>query len=283
MDSILTPVSTTYKTQGKKDDALIELVKRKEPDLQASFRATTPSEALEVLKHEPDHDALIQTLRFLGNGGPDFVITSPNPIASQLVHVLVTEILPSYWSVLSAENRSAKTEQKKSKQSTELELLLRCLRSVTGLNALLLALKRNIQISKDSKKSRSINVQEILAILLQALEALLEGSTTIERIWRDIWESSDSKAPRKATWAEFLGLVGGGKLLGSAAEAEDVVNSLGAAVGKRHWIGNGNMYGTWLAMNIRHWARNIRPESKTEWKCCAELLTKSFRLGTTGA
>ncbi|EHL03616.1 putative DNA replication checkpoint protein tel2 [Glarea lozoyensis 74030] len=180
MDTILTP--------ERRDDALIEVVKQKEPLIKPSLQATTPEEALEILKNEPDHEALVQTLR---------------------------------------------------------------------LNALFLGFKRNIQLSKDSKKTASTNPHEILAILLQALEAILEGLTTIEKVWTIIWESTDSGARKKAIWADFLGLVVGGKLLGSAAEADDI--------------------------NIRHWAKRIPLESDIGWKCCAELLSRSFRVGKTAS
>ncbi|EPE29639.1 hypothetical protein GLAREA_00799 [Glarea lozoyensis ATCC 20868] len=279
MDTILTPVSTTYRKQERRDDALIEVVKQKEPLIKPSLQATTPEEALEILKNEPDHEALVQTLRFLVSSRSGFDITSISSITSQLIHVLVTEILPSYWGVLSEECRSGTT--KKSKQTTELELLITCLRSVPGLNALFLGFKRNIQLSKDSKKTASTNPHEILAILLQALEAILEGLTTIEKVWTIIWESTDSGARKKAIWADFLGLVVGGKLLGSAAEADDIVNTSSATIRAKSWVADSNLYGTWLAKNIRHWAKRIPLESDIGWKCCAELLSRSFRVGKT--
>jgi telomere length regulation protein len=282
MDSMLTPVSTTYKNQERKVDALIKRVEEEKPVAKASFQANTPHEALDILKHEPDYEDLKETLRFLMYGDPTFNITSPSPITSQLIHVIVTEILPSYWSVLLAERGNTKSTQKKAKQLTGLELLLTCLRSVTGLNALLLALKRNIQLSKEPKKSSGVNLEEILTVLLQALEKLLEGPSIIAKFWGATWKSPDPKAPKNVIWTEFLGLIVGGKLLGNAAEAEDVINNLSNTVQKRHWVAGGNEYDTWLAKNVCHWAKNITSDSKIERKCCADLLSKSFRVGKTG-
>jgi telomere length regulation protein len=282
MDGLLTPVSTTYKGPERKEDALIKSIKEEKPVAKASFHANTPIEALEILKHEPDYETLTRTLRFLVDGDASFNITSPSPITSQLIHVIVTNILPSYWSILLEGRGSRNSKQKKPKHLTGLELLLKCLRSVTGLNALLLALKRNIQLSKDLKKSSGINLHNTLTVLLQALEHLLEGSSIVEQFWRATWKFSDAKAPKKVIWAEFLGLIAGGKLLGNAAEAEDVINSLSNTVEEKHWVADGNTYGTWLAKNVYHWAKSITSESEIEWKCCAELLTKSFRVGKTG-
>ena len=278
MDSLLSPVSTTYKKSDEKEEAFIEIAKQNHIGPTSSSRATTPTEALEILKHEPDRETLIQTLRFLKKGVPGFKIASPSPIASQLVHVLVTDILPSYWGVLSSESRNAG----KPKQNSELGLLLACLRSVTGLKAIVLSLKENIQFGKASKKSLRINAQAILTTVLQFVEALLEGSKTIQSIWSSIWGSSGPLAQKKAMWTECLGLVGGGKLLGIAAEAEDVVNDLSDTVTTRCWVADGTRYGTWLTRNVRHWARNLHPESESGWRCCGEVLSRILQLAKTG-
>jgi hypothetical protein len=37
-----------------------------------------------------------------------------------------------------------------------------------------------------------------------------------------------------------------------------------------------------LTQNIRDWAGTLPPNSQTQWKCCSELLSKSFRLGKKG-
>lgn len=278
MDSLLSPVSTAYKTSNEKEEVLTEVVEQKQLGQTSSSKATTPTEALEILKHEPDHETLIQTLRFLKKGLPGFKITSPSPINSQLVHVLVTDILPSYWSVLSSESR----KNGKAKQTSELGILVACLRSVTGLKAIVLSLKRNIQIGKASKKSSSASAQSILTTVLQFVEVLLEGSKTVQSIWSSIWGSSNPATQKKALWTECLGLIGGGRLLGMSAEAEDVVNDLSDTVTTRYWVADGNRYGTWLSRNVCHWARNLHPDSENGWRCCGEVLARSLHLGKAG-
>lgn len=285
MEGLLTPVSTTYKKSEKKEDALVEVPKISisKPIAKPSLsNATTPAKALDILKSEPDHDALIRTLRFLVKRDSCFKITSPSPISSQLVHVLVSEILPNYWSVFY--EAEAKVKGKKTKQSAELQLLLKCLRSVTGLNAIILSLKRHIQLSKDSKKkvAGGPNVEEILVILLQALAALLQGATTVQNIADTIWDSDEQPATKKPVWNEFLGLVGGGRLLGVAAEAEDVVHNLSQSIGERYWVADGNLFSVWLTSNLQHWVLNLPIDSEHEWKCGGELLGKLLRLGKSG-
>jgi telomere length regulation protein len=285
MEGLLTPVSTLYKSQDKKEEAvLIEVPKSSKPITNPTFQASTPTEALEILKNEPDYEALISTLRFLGKSNFDFRVTSPSPIASQLIHVLVSEILPNYWNVLYVPEKNSKGgKQRKIRHQADLELFLTCLRSVTGLNALLLSLKRHIQLSKETKKAvGGPKVQDIITILLQVLSALLEGVQTVEKIWSVIWGSTDPPQKQKTIWNELLGLIGGGKILGTAAEAEDVVNDLSQKIGEKYWIADGSLYSSWLARNISYWATSLPTDSENGWKCCSELLTKSFRLGYTG-
>jgi len=286
MEGLLTPVSTSYKSQDKKEDVgLVEVPKATKSITKPIFHASTPSEALEILKSEPDHETLVSTLRFLGKATSEFSVTSPSPIASQLVHVLVSEILPNYWNILyEPEKKNSKGgKQRKPRHTPDLELFITCLRSVTGLNAILLSLRRHIQASKEAKKSvEGPNLQDVLTILLQALATILEGDQTIEKIWNVIWNTSDPEPKKKAVWNEFLGLVGGGKLLGTAAEAESVLNDLSQKIREKYWVADGNLYSSWLARNISHWADSLLPESQNGWKCCTELLSKSFRLGHTG-
>ncbi|CAG8949598.1 hypothetical protein HYFRA_00007831 [Hymenoscyphus fraxineus] len=286
MDGFLTPVSTTYKSNPpeKKEDFLVEIPKISNHIAKPSLsNATSPSEALNILKSEPDHDALIKSLRYLIQNESDFKITSPSPISSQLVHVLVSEVLPNYWSIFSGAE-GPKSKRKRPKQSAELQLLLKCLRSVTGLNSIILSMKRHIQLSKGSNKkvAGGPNVEEILNILLEASAALLQGSGTVQNIASTIWDSNEQPTAKKSIWNEFLGLIGGGKLLGIAAEAEAVVHNLSENIGQRYWVADGTLFSVWLTTNLQHWVLNLPKDSEHGWKCCGELLGKLLRLGKSG-
>lgn len=155
MDDLLTPVSIVYKRQEQKDEnALIE-VSTSSPLIQPvkkthsnSIHISSAEQALETLKNQPSFDDLRSALEFLDNR-PDFSITSPGPLASQLVHVLISEVTPNYWSIFHESGGKAK----KSKQSPTFKLLLKSIRSTTGINAILLNLKRLTQQSKETKKN----------------------------------------------------------------------------------------------------------------------------------
>ncbi|CAG8970680.1 hypothetical protein HYALB_00003435 [Hymenoscyphus albidus] len=286
MDGFLTPVSTTYKSnpREKKEVFLVEIPKISNHIAKPSWsNATSPSEALNILKNEPDHDSLIKTLRYLIQDESDFKITSPSPISSQLVHVLVSEILPNYWSIFSGAE-VPKSKRERPKQSAELQLLLKCLRSVTGLNSITLSMKRHIQLSRGSNKkvAGGPNLEEILNILLETSAALLQGSGTVQNIAGTIWDSNEKPTAKKSIWNEFLGLIGGGKLLGIAAEAEAVVNNLSENIGLRYWVADSTLFSVWLTTNLQHWVLNLPKDHEHGWKCCGELLGKLLRLGKPG-
>ncbi|KAK2626739.1 hypothetical protein QTJ16_003914 [Diplocarpon rosae] len=281
MEGLLAPVSTSYikgsKTTG---DALIEAPRTSAPRPKSTFQASTPAEALEILRNEPDYNTLVSTLRFLGKSTQDFDIKSPSPLAAQLVHTLVSDTVPNYWDVLHLEHGRKKGPQKNNHTSPDFQILLSCLQSVTGLNAIVLSLKQQIEKSRELKKAvGGPRIQDVLSVLLQLLQALLQGIKTVSIIWNSIYNAHVSPSRQKAVWNEFLGLVGGGKLLGITAEAEDIVNNLSKKIGEKYWVADGTLYSRWLSENIVHWAKTLPSESENAWKDCADLLSKSSRLG----
>jgi telomere length regulation protein len=282
MEGLLTPVSTSYKTPGQFLEK--ELIEGREPSgaiATYTLQAASPTEALEILRNQPDYETLISILRYLREESCGFNITSPSALASQFIHVLVSEIVPSYWSVL--EESYDEREQGLSKRTSDLNLLLFCLRSVTGLNAVVLSLKQTIQLSRASKNIiGGTKIEEVLTRLLQLMSSLLEGDETVELISESIWDPSDPSSKQNAIWNEFLSVVAGGRILGVCAEADDIINKLSKEIHEKHWISDGILYSRWLAQNISHWARSMSLDPQNSWKCCVELTSKSLRLGYTG-
>lgn len=286
MEALLTPVKTSYKPLGRDSEDLLTKVHepkiRQEPILPSTPRIPKlPVEALEILRNEPSYGDLVSTLRYLQKDDSSFCITSPGPLAAQLVQVLVTVTVPTYWNVLRVSQHSKKPHKRG--RTSNAELLFSCLRSVTGLNAILLSLRQLIQQSKRAKKAVSgSNTQEILTALLEVLSALLEGDETVEIIAKNIWKYSHDRLKQKPLWTQFLSICGGGKVLSLSAEAEDAINELSKDVKEQYWVSNGSLYCRWLARNIAHWAQNMPLEPESAWENCVELLSKSFRLGYTG-
>ncbi|KAF8863444.1 hypothetical protein BDZ45DRAFT_615754 [Acephala macrosclerotiorum] len=280
MERLLTPVSTSYRN-SEPTNALVEVPKPVAKSIAPS-QATTPAEALEILRNEPEYATLVSTLSYLDKNEDGFDLTSPSPLAAQIVHTLVSDVVFNFWSIL-YEPRKVKSSDgvaKKPKFSAELELLLSSLRSVTGINAVLLQLKQQVQEAKASgKEIGRRNVQDTLAILLQLLQALLQGTKTARKFWTQICKTCDTAPKQKAVWNELLNAVGGGKIVGISAEAEDVIDNLSKTLQERFWIADGKRYGLWLAQNISYWARTLFLDSDNGWSNCGELLSKSLRLG----
>jgi telomere length regulation protein len=258
---LLTPVSTINTGQRLGDG-------------QHALHVTTPSDALEILHREPDYASFILVLRYIEQSKPNFDIKSPGGDAAQLIHVLVFDIAPNFWDILSSPQTG---------QSSDLQLFLSCLRSLSGLKALLLNLKELIRQMKEiNRVIGGSSIQERLKITLRVLEAVLHENCAIEAIANNIWDSPIAHSKHKTMWTEFVGLLGGGKLLGIAAEAEDAIKSLSKEVIETYWIADRSLYSGWLARSLVHCTKNLLPEWETKWKCYADLLSKSLRLGYTG-
>ncbi|KAH8602557.1 telomere length regulation protein-domain-containing protein [Bisporella sp. PMI_857] len=285
MEGLLTSVSTSYQSPSQQTNEFLVKVPQDPvyPSQQLYSKATNPAEALELLRNEPDYKCLVSILHYLADDSSGFSVISPSPIAAQLVYVIVSETVPTYWNVLQTQD-SKQTQGRAALQSSpDADLLLSCLRSVTGLKALLLSLKQYIQRFREKRSIESSNVQDSLTSLLQVISQVLEGHKAVSVISDRIWNTSDDVSRQKALWNEFVGLIGGGHILGVCAEAEDIVNDLDKTVSSNKlWISNGSLYIKWLASNISYWVRVLDQNDEQGWKSCAVLLSKSFRLGNTG-
>ncbi|KAF7871839.1 hypothetical protein EAF04_003946 [Stromatinia cepivora] len=282
MDGLLTPVSIVYKKQEQKhENALVEistsslLIQQANETRSNPIHISSTSEALETLKNQPSFDDLKSVLDFLDKE-TTFSITSPGPLAAQLVHVLVSEVIPNYWSILHESNGKTR----KNKQSHILKLLLNFIRSVTGINAILLNLKRLTQQSEETRRNiGGSSIEESLKIQLRLCVEVLEGENTVEKLWNTITNSSDVPTKQRALFNELLSLIGSGKIVGVSAEAEAISNELSKEPNDRLWVADGSSYSRWLGQNIIFWLKSLPRDAEQAWKSCNELFGKCLRLG----
>ncbi|KAA8570379.1 hypothetical protein EYC84_002671 [Monilinia fructicola] len=282
MDGLLTPVSIVYKNQEQKDEGALVEISTSSPLIQPANEAysnpihiSSIEEAFKTLKSQPSFEDLSAVLLFLDEETA-FSITSPGPLASQLVNVLVSEVIPNYWSILNESRGNAR----KTKQSHTFKLLLNSIRSITGINAILLNLKRLTQQSKETSKNiGGLNIQENLKIQLQLCVKVLEGDCTIETLWNTINHSSDVSTKQRILFNELLALIGSGKIVGVAAEAETIFNELSKEPNERYWVADGSSYSRWLGKNIIFWLKSLPEGAEQAWKSCNELFGKCLRLG----
>ncbi|OBT89939.1 hypothetical protein VE02_01534 [Pseudogymnoascus sp. 03VT05] len=274
MEDLLTPMSTAYKNiKEDQEDALVETKKRREAPQKNEFQARSPQEALEILQNEPDFSNLISILKYLDTT-TDISLSSPSPLSSQLINVLVSDIVTNYWAILSEKGKGSKTF----KYKRERDLLLNCFRNVTGLGAISARLNVLIDQSKiTTKKGDGPNFVESLRDYQSVLEAILHGDAVLQSLWRNLQSEPISK--QAALWREVTVLIGGSRLLNSAAEAHSIINESNNTLGETMWVADGVKYSSWIASNIQYWAKHLTLESDRPWKHLTELLSKSLRLG----
>src|SRR5690554_5774936 len=103
MEDLLTPMSTIYKSikenRDDQDDALVEVERQSEAPQVHVFQETSPKEALKILQSEPDFSNLISILKYLDTTDA-ISLSSPGPLSSQLINVLISDIATNYWAIL---------------------------------------------------------------------------------------------------------------------------------------------------------------------------------------
>jgi telomere length regulation protein len=108
----------------------------------------------------------------------------------------------------------------------------------------------------------------------------LHGKDFISYIWEDL--PTDTLSKQKALWQEVTSLIGGARVLSSAAEATSITSSASKQIKETVWIADGVQYSRWLARNIINWLRDLQKLPEGSWKPLSELFSKSLRLGYPG-
>ncbi|KAK4240795.1 telomere length regulation protein-domain-containing protein [Achaetomium macrosporum] len=283
MDELLKPASIARRT--KKDaeaDFLRELSLRERSDgaeARSQVQHKPPGsqeDALEILRHEPDYDSLISVLSFLSRHEPPDshlpIIKLPSPLSAQLVQILVSNIVPNYWAIL--------TEDVHRGKNSGLKLLLYCLSSITGVNAILVRLRALVQEAKSeaAAKPKRPDISLNLAILLDLLSCVLQGDGWLFEAWRLATWGTDESARVKPRVQEIVATLGSGRIISLAAEAEEVAKANNPS--KRVddiWPANSLQYTQWLGRNIvKLVLSDLRPDQR---KLCSDLFAKALRLG----
>ncbi|ERT02162.1 hypothetical protein HMPREF1624_00460 [Sporothrix schenckii ATCC 58251] len=294
MAALLSPVSTSYNKAAAHDEPLLQEVRKTTTSLSPTtaptstpkrlhFAAESADEALDILRNEPDYDSLVSVLQYLLSGKSEVDVRQPTPLSAQLVQVLVTAIVPNYWPLLRDEGVKDQNGQ------SAFASLLACLRSVTGLSALVARLRALLAEVKTKTTTAAGSVATAtndqpgnpawqLRILVDLLSELLAGDEVVCQVWTVSTAASDDDAKQRPLAQEYLSIIGGGRIVSLAAESEMVVRSeFSAEKLPATWVANGREYGLWLAKGIMWWAaKDADPEHK---KVQGSLLAKALRLG----
>ncbi len=245
---------------------------RQLPDHPDSASRRLPrKEALERLKDEPDYDTLVFVLRYLVSEVASSDVRHPSPVSAQIVQVLVTEIVPNYW-VLLKEESYGEAPGKPGRKVASRDLLLQCLRSITGLHALLVRLRVLLAEAKVAKTKHQDTLLS-LGILIELLSDLLEGEDSIQRLWDASVSTTDPESRRKPLSQELVSTIGGARILSLAAEAEKLMQTA-SELGSERWLSEGRAYSSWLVANITRWV--LQDQTPEETRLCADLFLKAF-------
>jgi telomere length regulation protein len=224
-----------------------------------------PEDALQLLRSEPDTDSLLATLKRLSsvNGlQVDFDIHSPSPMGAQIVNIIVSAIIPTFWSALEAQDRA---------------LITAALFNVAGINSVIARIQLLILQTKNSKAQDHLPA---LRDVFDVANNLLKGDDRVSALWAGLWRSTQDKMKRDLAWKECSSLLGSGKMSNVLAEAEDVLRSNGGDHAAKSTVANAHQYATWLGSNI---ARSLELEDQDSREdtrsAIAVLFARALSLG----
>lgn len=275
MDDFLTPVSQTYLKPRRQEASGFSTSHQR--DASSRVKPTTAissiADGLEQLKSQPDYESLISTLTFFHKGNR---IANPTPESAQVIQVLVSDILPNYWTLF------------KDGDPRDRGLFLDSLRNVTAVNALVSRMKALIQESRAAPKgAQRPDVPLDLGILLEACESLLEGDEALPTIWASVNSHLGTPMKQKAMAHEFTSLFAGGKIVSVAAEANSMVKrDHDDDIYEGYWIADGLQFSLWVGSNIAAWlvkgGYEHQEQEQEQDKLCADLFVRALRLGYSG-
>ncbi|KHN96479.1 uncharacterized protein MAM_05768 [Metarhizium album ARSEF 1941] len=256
MAELLTPVRTTY-LRTRKDGESPPVQARPATEARAvlkSPKALSADDALSVLKSQPDYDSLIAVLRFLTEKdvSSEFSIHVPGPKSAAIIHVLVSEIVPNYWTLLQ-QGPSAKEGESFASTPADAAFLTSSLQSVAGINAVVGHIKALVQEFKLAKRDiKRPDIDLNLQLFLHLLSVLLDGDDSIRRLWQSSTAGLADAVSKKVQSQTLISLVSSGRIISICAEASDIIADQGSPIRGR-WLVSGVEYSKWIGRNITTW------------------------------
>ncbi|KAH7269784.1 telomere length regulation protein-domain-containing protein [Fusarium redolens] len=280
MDDLLTPVSTTYLKPRNEPEPLFTEVKPASPQKKPAkiSDSSTADEIIDALKNQPDYDTLISILKFLNSPKPasgNFSFSTPSPKSASIVHLLVSEIASNYWTLLLEGNIEDDTKGRTA-LPRDADLFLSCLRSLTGLNALITQIRALIQESRlGGKEEKRADLSINAGISLSVLSSILGRDGSISTIWSSSTKGVSNAALQRVQCQKLGSILTNGQIVSIAAEALEVMGR-DRIDDEAHWIADGLQYSRWLGNAIVSWV-NSSPEPDGMVFVC-ELFQKSLSL-----
>lgn len=283
MDELLTPVSTTYLRQRNNEEPLL-VEARPAPkinEISKVSKVRSADDALSVLKSQPDYDSLTAVLQFLTgkHAAADFNIHVPTPKSAAIIHVLVQEIVPNYWTILQ-EGPPVDDAGTSVSLTVDADRLVKSLQSVAGINAVVGHTKALIQESKLSQKDvKRPDLNLHIGLFLDLLSALLDGDDSIRRIRESSTAALADATSKKVQSQSLISLLTSGRVLSISAEASGIIGKEDTPIRAR-WLVDGVEFSKWIGRNIATWAKLGPVEA--DLQACFDIFQRSLSLGYSG-
>jgi telomere length regulation protein len=179
---------------------------------------------VKALTSQPSQEDLTQALaRFEPSS------TSATPSAASVVFEIVNTTVPELWRSLRSNTRSNRT----------VHLIVSCLSSVSGVNALLMKLDQlHARVQHLSSQNDKHQLEDVLEILTLILENDKFSPARVISAFNKI------DAQEKMLLSEYISLVGGSKILNVVAKSTMDFD------GRDIWISEGKRYSKWLGKRL---------------------------------
>ncbi|KAL8688985.1 MAG: hypothetical protein Q9218_005233 [Villophora microphyllina] len=220
MAELLVPLRSKVIRSDRTNESHIVVVDQQ--PTQAPRRKVESTEyAIEQLRSQPQQETLYDVLKWLQPSKETisgFDINRQSSQASHIFHILVNDVLPDHWRNIngSTTNKARKTR----------DLIMSVLCNVGGISALATRLRILIQpkdISESESHVRQHGQAESLEDLLSLLGYVLGQDDCVLHLWSNLAASESNSTRRWLLWKELVALLGSGRILSLASEADDIV------------------------------------------------------------
>ncbi|KAK0947722.1 telomere binding protein [Friedmanniomyces endolithicus] len=197
--------------------------------------AVNPEDAVRILRSQPDTETLLATLRKLTspNAFPTFHLAAPGTLQAQILNSIVSHIVPAFWPILDEDEKV---------------LVVRCMRNITGINALLAELHT---VSGPAIEGNRAEFAEQRGIFISVTNEVLSGNTLLLDLLVELDGAVKDKTRRNLVQKELISLLGSGKVISSVAQVEDSARDTNqGGTHSASWLAVGSEYNRWLGRNI---------------------------------
>ncbi|KAK2749235.1 telomere binding protein [Myotisia sp. PD_48] len=288
MENLLRVVGSVDNTQKSlvSEDSLLEAQPTPsfggiQLDEQPVHTISSPDDVLKVVKSRPSLRAVSQALRYIdpacSNDG-EFNILAPTAMSAQILHIIITTTIPDHWSSINTDKR-LKIDTHSDKSHKLRGAVLRCLKSVGGLGALLTELRALVAEQNLSQQDKSRQDKGFLILdYLSILSSLLKPDTFLYSVYADITKFNADPVKCQLLWQELTSFLASGQLLSVAAEAVHHVKD-SQPKSSTIWVADGKLYSSWIGKAIAYMASQLQCSDTQGWKYLATLTGRSLSIG----